>query len=96
MYMGYTQKMRRKWGIFSNRQKWYNISRDLFGNIFVLLKSKRIDKSGRAFKFKYNHLINQLWQILPLLDALIDANKWDISNRTKNNCLSQDTNLFSK
>ena len=26
--------------------------------------------------------------------ALFDANKWDLSNRTQNDCLSQDTNYF--
>ena len=61
------------------------------GNILILINSRQTKKAGRAFQSKYDHLIWKLWQILLFFDASFEANKWDISTRTQNNCLSQDT-----
>ena len=55
----------------------------------ILFNSKQTNEAGGAFKPKYDHLI-----ILLFFDALFHTNKWDISNRTQDNCLSQDTNYF--
>ena len=53
---------------------------------------------GYSFQIDKNDIsLCKLGNILLLLlffDALFDANKSDISNRTENNCLSQDTNYF--
>ena len=48
-YMGFSQKVRRKWGIFFSLCK--------LGIILILFNSKQIKAAGRAFISKYNHLI---------------------------------------
>ena len=53
--MGYSQKVRRKWGIFLIDKN--DISLCKLGNILILFNSKQIKEAGRAFKSKYDHLI---------------------------------------
>ena len=54
--MGYSQKVRRKWAIvfLINKNDIYLCK---LGNILILFNSKQTKAAGRAFKFKYDHLI---------------------------------------
>ena len=54
-YMGFSQKVRRKWDIFLIDKN--NISLCKLGNILILFKSKQTNEAGRVFKYKYDHLI---------------------------------------
>ena len=53
--MGYSQKVRRKWGIFLIDK--YDITQCKLGNILILINCRQTKEAGRAFKSKYDHLI---------------------------------------
>ena len=53
--MGHSQKVRRKWGNFLIDKNDFSLCKR--GNILILFNCKQTKEAGRAFKSKYNHLI---------------------------------------